>query len=170
MSRLIDGTTHVFGDRIDTDALAPGAWMKAPIEEMAKHCLEAVDPGFAARVRDGDVLVAGAFFGVGSSREQAVAALLTLGVRAVIAVSFARIFYRNAINLGLPVMACATARAIPAGARLRVDPTTGAAVETDSGRTHVCEPSPPHLMRMIADGGLLPHLERRLSLRQEIAS
>ena len=93
-----------FGDGIDTDAMAPGEYMKLPIEQIAEHCMEVVRPEFAAAVRPGDVVVAGANFGIGSSREQAPQALVALGVAGVVAASFAGLFYRNAINLGLPVL------------------------------------------------------------------
>ncbi|MBX9649174.1 MAG: 3-isopropylmalate dehydratase small subunit [Xanthobacteraceae bacterium] len=159
---MIEGAVHRFGDNIDTDQLAPGRYMKGAIAEIARHCLEAVDPGFVDRVCPGDIIVAGDNFGAGSSREQAVAALLALGVSAVVAKSFARIFFRNALNLGLPVLVCPTASEIPDGARIAVDPTSGRAVETATGQQHDCEPIPSHLMAMVRDGGLLPHLEKTL--------
>lgn len=158
---MIAGRVHLYGDRIDTDLLAPGAYMKKPIAEMARHCLEAVDPDFVTRVQPGDIIVGGSQFGAGSSREQAASVLLLNGVACVLAVSFARIFYRNALNLGLPALTCPTAREIPAGAELAVDPVAGIATETATGRRHPCEPIPPHLMAMIAAGGLLPYLEQR---------
>jgi 3-isopropylmalate/(R)-2-methylmalate dehydratase small subunit len=162
VSGAIEGFVHAYGEAIDTDVLAPGAFLKGPIETMAKHCLEAIDPAFVTRAKEGDIVVAGAQFGIGSSREQAAQALLLNGIRAVLAVSFGRIFYRNALNLGLPALACPTAREIPGGARLCVDPVAGTAREVEGGRVHSCEPIPAHLMEMIADGGLLPHLEKRL--------
>ncbi|HWK44673.1 MAG TPA: 3-isopropylmalate dehydratase small subunit [Stellaceae bacterium] len=164
------GVVHRFGDGIDTDMLAPGRLMKRPIDDLAAACLEALDPGFATRVRPGDVIVAGGNFGTGSSREQAAQVLLTLGIAAVLARSFARIFYRNALNLGLPVLVCPAAVEIPSGIRLAVDPIAGRARELDgagqdTGRSWTCEPLPDHLMTMIADGGLLPHLAKRLAKR-----
>lgn len=156
------GRAWVFGDGIDTDALAPGAYMKGTIEQLAPHCLEAVDPGFAAAVRPGDILVAGENLGIGSSREQAVLALRHLGIRLVLARSFGRIFYRNALNLGLPALACAELDVVRAGDRLRVDMVGGVVEHLATGRTHRCEPIPPHLLAMIEDGGLLPHLAKRL--------
>ncbi len=158
----ISGKAWVFGDNIDTDALAPGAYLKAPIGEMARHCLETIDPEFAARVAPGDIVVAGENFGLGSSREQAAAALIALGVGAVIAKSFARIFYRNAMNLGLPVLVCAEAGRIEAGQVLEVDPGAGDIAFADSVERLACEPLPEHLLAMIADGGLLAHLEKKL--------
>jgi 3-isopropylmalate/(R)-2-methylmalate dehydratase small subunit len=158
----VTGRAWVLGDDVDTDALAPGKYMKHGIEEIAKHCLEAVDPGFAAAVRPGDVVVGGRNFGTGSSREQAPQALKALGVAALVAESFAGLFYRNALNLGLPALACRDAKRIRAGDRLRVDAEAGRIENETSGETFACEPIPPHLMQMIRDGGLLPHLEMRL--------
>jgi 3-isopropylmalate/(R)-2-methylmalate dehydratase small subunit len=157
------GRAWRFGDNIDTDVLAPGRYMKAGIEEIARHCLEAVDPAFAREVRPGDVVVGGRNFGAGSSREQAPQALKQLGVAALVAESFAGLFYRNALNLGLPALVCEQAQRIRAGDRLRVDPQAGRIENLTSGETIACEPIPAHLMQMIRDGGLLPHLEKRLA-------
>ncbi len=163
------GRAWLFGDNIDTDVLAPGRYMKSGIEEIARHCLEAVDPSFAREVRPGDVVVGGRNFGAGSSREQAPQALRQLGVAALVAESFAGLFYRNALNLGLPALVCAQARRIRAGDRLRVDPEAGRIENLTSGETIACEPIPAHLMQMIRDGGLLPHLERRLARERQRA-
>jgi 3-isopropylmalate/(R)-2-methylmalate dehydratase small subunit len=153
----------VFGDDVDTDVLAPGRYMKLPIEEIAGHCLEAVDPSFAATVRPGDVVVAGRNFGAGSSREQAAGALKALGVAAVIAPSFAGIFYRNALNLGLVALVCADAGRIRAGDEIAFDAEAGRIENRTRGETLACEPIPAHLMAMVRDGGLLAHLEKRLA-------
>jgi 3-isopropylmalate/(R)-2-methylmalate dehydratase small subunit len=152
----------VFGDDVDTDVIAPGKYMKYGIEEIARHCLEAVDPQFAATVRPGDVVVAGRNFGAGSSREQAPAALKHLGVDALIAESFAGLFYRNALNLGLPAVACAQAKRIRAGDAVKVDAQRGVIENLATGESLACETIPPHLMQMVRDGGLLSHLEKRL--------
>jgi 3-isopropylmalate/(R)-2-methylmalate dehydratase small subunit len=159
----IMGKAWVFGDDIDTDALAPGKYMKFGIDEIAKHCLESVDPGFAARVAPGDVVVGGRNFGLGSSREQAAGALRHLGVAAVVATSFAGLFYRNALNLGLAVLTCPDASRIRTRDALRVDAESGRIENQTTGETLACEPIPPHLMAMVRDGGLLPHLEKRLA-------
>lgn len=156
----------VFGDDIDTDVLAPSAYMKKPVEEIAKHCLEALDPGFAAAVRPGDAFVAGANLGVGSSREQAPQALLLLGIRVLIAKSFARIFYRNALNLGLPALVCPRADRIAQGDRLRVDVLAGKVENLSRGEQLDCERLPAHLVTMITDGGLVPHLKKRFAARR----
>jgi 3-isopropylmalate/(R)-2-methylmalate dehydratase small subunit len=156
------GRAFVFGDDIDTDVLAPGHLMKLAPEVLARHCLEAVDPGFAAAVRPGDVLVAGRNFGLGSSREQAAVSLKLLGITAVLALSFARIFYRNAINLGLPAIVLAEARDIRAGDELRIDALHGVVENVSTGMRYAVAPLPAHLMAMIDDGGLIPHLRARL--------
>ena len=151
----------VFGDNVDTDVLAPGRYMKLSIEEMAKHCLETMDPSFAASVRPGDIVVAGRNFGAGSSREQAPAALKHLGIVALVAQSFAGLFYRNALNLGLPAVLCNDARRIRNGDRVRVDPEAGKIENLSTGETLACEAIPAHLMAMVRDGGLLAHLQKR---------
>ena len=161
------GRAWVFGDDIDTDVLAPGRYMKGPIEALARHCLEAVDPDFAAGVQEGDVVVGGRNFGMGSSREQAAQALRALGVAAVVAKSFAGIFYRNALNLGLTVLVCPDTDRISAGDRLVVDGIIGRIENLSSGDTIPCEPIPPHLMELVRAGGLVPHLEKRLKAARE---
>ena len=150
----------VLGDNVDTDVLAPGRYMKLPVEAIAVHCLESLRPDFPREVRSGDFVVAGRNFGTGSSREQAPAALKHLGVAAVIAESFAGLFYRNALNLGLPALMCAAAREIRDGERLAID-FDDATISTPRGTLRF-EPIPPHLLAMVRDGGLLPHLEKRL--------
>jgi len=152
----------VFGDNLDTDAMVAGKYMKLPIEEIAKHCLEGVNPDFHKQVKPGDFVVGGRNFGAGSSREQAPEALRQLGVAALIAESFAGLFYRNAFNLGLPALVCAGAKRIRAGDSLELHPEAGSIRNLTTGEKLACEPIPPHLMQMVRDGGLLPHLEKRL--------
>lgn len=153
----------VFGDNVDTDAIAPGRYMKFGIDEIARHCFEAVDPGFATKVKNGDAVVGGRNFGAGSSREQAPEALRHLGVSVLIAESFAGLFYRNAINLGLPALACAQAKRIRQGDLLQVDFREGWILNLTTAEKLACEPIPTFLMSIIRDGGLLPHLEKRLA-------
>jgi 3-isopropylmalate/(R)-2-methylmalate dehydratase small subunit len=153
----------IFGDNVDTDVIAPGRYMKFGIEEIATHCLEAVSPEFANTVKPGDVVVGGKNFGAGSSREQAPAALKHLGVAALVAESFAGLFYRNALNLGLPAVVCKDAKLITNGDSVRVDPEAGSIEILNTGKTLACEAIPPHLMQMVRDGGLLAHLEKRLA-------
>ena len=152
----------VFGDNVDTDAIAPGRYMKFGIDEIARHCLEAVDPAFSSEVERGDVVVAGRNFGAGSSREQAPEALKHLGIAALVAESFAGLFYRNAINLGLPALVCAQAKRIRSGDELRIDCQAGTVENLSTGEKLACEPIPPFLMEIVRDGGLVAHLEKRL--------
>jgi 3-isopropylmalate/(R)-2-methylmalate dehydratase small subunit len=155
----------VFGDDIDTDVLAPGRYMKLGIEEIAKHCLESVLPAFSSSVRKGDVVVAGRNFGCGSSREQAPAALKELGVAALVAESFAGLFYRNSLNLGLPALVCSGAQRIRSGHELNIDYGRSEIANMTTGEKLAFEPIPAHLLEMVRDGGLLPHLEKRLKCR-----
>ena len=155
---IAEGRAWTLGDRIDTDLLAPGYAMKLPPDELAKHCLEAVRPEFAAEVRPGDVVVAGEGFGLGSSREQAAQSLKRLGVGAVLAEGFARIFYRNALNLGLPVLVFPQAGEIEDGQEVRVDPAEGR-VEA-SGYVWSVPPIPEGLLAMVRAGGLMAQLKQ----------
>jgi 3-isopropylmalate/(R)-2-methylmalate dehydratase small subunit len=155
----------VFGDDIDTDVLAPGRYMKSDIPEIAQHCLEAVLPTFASSVRKGDVIVAGRNFGTGSSREQAPAALKYLGIAALLAESFAGLFYRNSLNLGLPALVCPQAKRIRRADELKIDFDESKVINLTTGETLAFEPIPAHLMEMVRDGGLLAHLEKRLKCR-----
>jgi len=156
------GRAWVFGDDINTDLISPARYLKRPIAEVAPHAMEAVDAGFAAGAKPGDILVGGENFGCGSSREQAPAVLRHLGLAAVVAKSFARTFYRNSMNVGLPVLVCPRTAEIKAGARLRADLEGGFVEDVDSHERYPCNAIPPHLMAMIRDGGLIPHLEKRL--------
>jgi len=164
-SSQFSGRAWVFGDDINTDLLAPGAYMKFGIDEIARHCMEAVDPSFAVSVRPGDIVFGGRNFGAGSSREQAVEVLRHLGVVAVVAPSFAGLFYRNGFNLGLPLLTCAALPPVDAGQRVGCDIDT-ARVFIDNAPALQCEPVPPHLVAMIRDGGLVPHLARRIASGQ----
>lgn len=148
------------GEDIDTDALAPGAYMKFGIDEIARHCLQRVRPDFASAVQRGDVLVAGPNFGIGSSREQAAAALVHLGVAAVIAPSFSGLFFRNAFNVGLLLLTCAQAEQLAEGERVTLDPDQGV-VRSQRGQVLTCEPVPDFLLDMVRAGGLLNLLKTR---------
>jgi 3-isopropylmalate/(R)-2-methylmalate dehydratase small subunit len=149
------------GTDIDTDALAPGAYMKLGIEGIAPHCLERVRPEFAANVRPGDVIVAGLNFGIGSSREQAVAALVLLGIKAVIAPSFGGLFFRNAFNLGLLLLTTPSVDLIKDGEHIDIDLSSPSLITTSS-QTIACEPIPPFLLDMVAAGGLFNQLRQQL--------
>jgi 3-isopropylmalate/(R)-2-methylmalate dehydratase small subunit len=151
------------GADIDTDALAPGAYMKFGIEEIARHCLQRVRPDFASAVQRGDVLVAGPNFGIGSSREQAAAALVHLGVAAVIAPSFSGLFFRNAFNVGLLLLTCSEAEQLCEGDRVMLD-ADHSLVLRDGHEALVCEPVPDFLLDMVRAGGLLNLLKTRMRL------
>jgi 3-isopropylmalate/(R)-2-methylmalate dehydratase small subunit len=156
---------------VDTDVLAPGRWMKYSAEVIARHCLESLRPQLAIEAQPGDVIVAGANFGIGSSREQAASALVHLGIVAVIAPSFGGLFYRNAFNVGLPLLTCRDAEAIGDGERVWFDLHRGlvGCVADASGRNLegrgpllTCEPIPAFLIELVQSGGLLAQLKRRL--------
>ena len=146
------------GADIDTDALAPGAYMKHGIDVIAQHCLEAVRPDFATKVQPGDVLVAGPNFGIGSSREQAAGVLVHLGIKAVIAPSFSGLFFRNAFNLGLLLLTCAKAEQIQEAEVVTIL-TNG--IECADGKLLPCQPIPDFLMNMVQAGGLMNVLKLR---------
>lgn len=151
----------VFGDDIDTDVIAPGAYLMLDPAEMASHCLEAVRPDFAGAVRKGDVIVAGKNFGLGSSRELAAAAIKELGISCVLARSFARIFFRNAINLGLPVLLWPEDFAVEEGDELEIDPASGALRNVTRNESAKTTPIPDHLLKIIESGGLIAHLKKQ---------
>lgn len=158
---VLEGNAFVFGDNVDTDVLAPGIYMKDPLPVIASHCLESLDPDFTKRVQPGDIVVAGTGLGIGSSREQAAEALKYLGVGALIAKSYGGIFYRNALNFGLPALVSTECDAIEPGDHLRLDPASGAITNVTRGETYRAEPLPEFLLVMIANGGLVPHLQKR---------
>jgi 3-isopropylmalate/(R)-2-methylmalate dehydratase small subunit len=162
---MIEGRVWTFGDDVNTDVIMPGKYLNVRNPaELAPYIMEGLDPDFARKAKPGDVLVAGKNFGCGSSRETAPAGLHAFGIGAVIAVSFARIFLRNAINIGLPVLECAAAaRALADGDRVTVDVTTGAILDTATGRRWHAAPFSETLQALIREGGLVPYVRRRLA-------
>ena len=159
----MSGRIFLVGDNVDTDQLAPGRYMRGGIEAIAAHCLEAIRPDFAGTVRPGDILVAGRNFGAGSSREQAAEALRHLGIAGVIALSFAGIFYRNALNLGLPALVASDLSPVEDGDRAELDPAGGRLTLADRGIEIALEPIPDNLRQLLADGGLVAHLKKRFA-------
>lgn len=153
------------GADVDTDQLAPGAYMKLGLADIAQHCLEGIRPDFAPGVRPGDVLVAGANFGIGSSREQAAGALVQLGLKAVIAPSYSGLYFRNAFNLGLLLLTCKEAERIREGETVQLD-LPGRAIILSDGQRLACDAIPDFLLEMVEAGGLLPQLKRRMSSRE----
>jgi 3-isopropylmalate/(R)-2-methylmalate dehydratase small subunit len=160
---VIEGRAHKYGDHIDTDVIIPGRYATTvDPAELGPHYLEGLDPNFVQKVRPGDLLVGGENFGCGSSREHAPLAITGAGIACVIVRSFARIFYRNAINLGLPILISpGAADAIPDGAIVRVNLNGG--LITCGDETFLAEPFPPFLQRLIAAGGLVPYVRDRLA-------
>lgn len=158
---LMRGHAWVFGDNISTDLIAPGRLfhLRSDLPELAKHVLEDADPSFAEKVRPGDFVVGGANFGLGSSREHAPAIIRLAGVSAVIAKSFARIFFRNAINVGLPAIQCDTSN-ISAGDELDVDLAAGTVTDVTRGFTLTFPPLPEAMRRILEDGGLVEHIKK----------
>jgi 3-isopropylmalate/(R)-2-methylmalate dehydratase small subunit len=157
------GKVFKYGDDINTDVIFPGKYTYTVTEplEMAKHALEDLDPKFKERVRKGDVIVAGKNFGCGSSREQAASCLKYSGVEAIIAESFARIFYRNAINFGLPAIVCPeAARSLNDGDTVEVDLVRGK-IRTEA-MAYDFVPFPEFMMEIMRDGGLLDHVKKEL--------
>ena len=152
-----------YGDNVDTDVIIPARYLNAPDEaSLASHCMEDIDPDFAGTVEAGDIIVAGNNFGCGSSREHAPLAIKACGVKCVIAASFARIFYRNAINIGFPILECPQAAAeIQAGDRISVDFATGKIVDESTGKQYQAEPFPDFVNGIIEHGGLLHSLKAR---------
>ena len=154
------GAAHKYGDNINTDIITPGKYMELSIQEMAKHAMEGVDPDFASKVSPGDILVAENNFGSGSSRETAPQALKEAGISAIIARSFARIFYRNAINIGLPALELPEAGEIRDADQLEVDLTAGEIRILTQGKTYHFVPMPQRLLDMLEAGGLVAQLEQ----------
>jgi 3-isopropylmalate/(R)-2-methylmalate dehydratase small subunit len=157
----MSGRVWKFGDDVNTDVLAPGIYIKLPIEDLASHCLEAVEPSFASTVLPGDIVVGGRNFGMGSSREQAAQVLKVLGVSAVIAPSFGGIFYRNAFNLGLPAIVCGAIDQLEADHDLEVNLRSGMIKNNTTGAELLGEAVPENLMALIDAGGLVPYLENK---------
>jgi len=152
-----------YGDDVDTDVIVPARWLTTSVPaELAPHCMEDLDPTFAAGVRKGDVIVAGRNFGCGSSREHAPIAIKAAGISCVVAASFARIFYRNAINIGLPILECpGAALEAEAGDSLAIDLATGTVVNETKGSSHRAAPFPPFMRGIIEAGGLIEYVSGR---------
>ena len=154
---IAKGTVHKYGDNIDTDVIIAARYLNTPdMQELAKHCMEDIDKEFVGRVQNGDIMVGGENFGCGSSREHAPASIKAAGIDCVIAKTFARIFYRNAINIGLPIMECpAAAEAIEAGNTVSIDFNTGVITNETTGETYQAAPFPEFIQEIINAGGLM---------------
>ena len=151
------GTVFKYGDNIDTDVIIPARYLNTQsAAELASHCMEDIDKSFVTRVKAGDIMVGGENFGCGSSREHAPLAIKASGISCVIARSFARIFYRNAINIGLPILECpAASEAIQEGDVVSIDFDTGLITDETTGQTFEAAPFPPFIQKIIRAGGLM---------------
>ncbi len=158
------GFAHKYGDHIDTDVIIPARTLANPDPAaLASHCMEDIDAGFVRRVKPGDVMVAGLNFGCGSSREHAPIAIKASGISCVIAENFARIFFRNAINIGLPLLECPeAAKSARMGDEIELDLDTGEVLNRTLGKRYQAAPFPPFMQRLIAAGGLVNHIKARL--------
>ena len=155
------GRVHKFGDNVDTDVIIPARYLNRSDEEwLASHCMEDIDADFAKNVKPGDIMVAEANFGCGSSREHAPIAIKASGISCVIASTFARIFYRNAINIGLAILECdEAARDIKANDEVEVDFDSGVITNITTGKTYQAQPFPPFIQNIIKNGGLMNSIE-----------
>ncbi len=158
----VQGVVHKYGSNVDTDVIIPARYLNTSSpQELAAHCMEDIDKEFVRRVNPGDILVAEDNFGCGSSREHAPIAIKASGISLVIANTFARIFYRNAINIGLPILECpAAVKAIRAGDRLSCDLANGKIVNETTGESFTAQPFPPFIQTIISCGGLLNSLKK----------
>ena len=165
---MVSGKVFKYGDNVDTDVIIPARYLNAPSpEELAKHCMEDIDASFATTVKPGDIMVGGANFGCGSSREHAPISIRACGVRCVIAASFARIFYRNAINIGFPILECPeAAAAISNGDTVSVDFATGKIIDETTGESFQAVALPPFIEKIVEHNGLLPYLKARMDAKK----
>ena len=161
-SQIIRGKVWKFGDDINTDIISPGEYMDASYEEIGKHAMERAYPGFANAIEKGDIIVAGKNFGPGSSRETAQIALLYAGAGGVIAKDFARIFFRNCINVGFPVVTFADTDELNQGDEIVVDLLSGRIEDVTTGKVHFGSRLPEHVLSIVEDGGLKNHLKKTL--------
>lgn len=155
------GSVHKFGDNVDTDVIIPARYLNRSDEEwLAQHCMEDIDASFASNVQKGDIMVAGANFGCGSSREHAPIAIKASGISCVIASTFARIFYRNAINIGLAILECDEAsREINDGDEVEIDFNTGIINDVTTGKSYQSQPFPEFIQKIITNGGLMKSID-----------
>ncbi|MFQ5946640.1 MAG: 3-isopropylmalate dehydratase small subunit [Anaerolineae bacterium] len=163
---MIRGKVWKFGDDVNTEVIMPGKYlaMRDPAQ-VASHVMEGLDPEFGQKAKPGDLIVAGKNFGCGSSRETAPGGLKAFGIGAIIAASFARIFLRNSVNIGLPILECpAAAQGIKEGHVVAVDIAAGRIIDETTGGTYQAAPFPPFLQELIAAGGLVPYTRKRLGL------
>ena len=160
---IFNGNVWKFGDNIDTDAIIPARYLNtSDPAQLAQHCMEDADPDFVKKMKTGDIILGGENFGCGSSREHAPIAIKATGISCVVAKSFARIFYRNAFNMGLPIFESRElTNVVTEGSEITVDSTKGSIMVKGSGKTFQFKPIPPFMEQLIADGGLMKHIAKK---------
>jgi len=163
----LSGKVHKYGMDVNTDVIIPARYLNvSDPKELVKHCMEDIDPGFAGSVQEGDIIVAGANFGCGSSREHAPLAIKASGISCVVAKSFARIFFRNAINIGLPILECeSAANDSEAGDTLEIDLSSGELNNVTRKKQYSAKPYPEFMLTLISAGGLIEHTKRKIAMR-----
>lgn len=161
---IFRGSAWIFGDDIDTDVIIPVQYTTGTdVDVFGKHCMEGIDPHFSEKAQPGDMIVAGTNFGCGSSREPAPLAIKAVGISCILAKSYARIFYRNAFNIGLPLIECAEAPdLIQEGHEIEVNLDTGNIIDLSTKKSFKANPIPPFMQELISDGGLMNHIAKRL--------
>ena len=159
---IIEGRVWKFGEDVDTDVIVPGRYLIGDVPEIARHVMEGIRPGFADLVEPGDIIVAGSNFGTGSSRDVAVKAMLATGIRAIVAESFARIYFRNCINSGLAPVECPGASVIEEGQRVRIDLLDGKVTVVDTGVVLEAVPLPKEIASILDAGGLVGFMRREI--------
>ena len=157
----LKGRIHKFGNNVNTDEIIPARFLSiSDAKELGKHCMEGIEPGFAGKVKKGDILIAGRNFGCGSSREHAPVSIKACGISCVIAESFARIFYRNAINIGLPILECKEVSKIAKNSLLEIDLDKGTIKDLARNKTYFAQSFPEFMQELIKAGGLLPYIRK----------
>ena len=161
---MIKGTAYKFGDNVDTDQIIPAKYLvTTDPKELAKHCMEIADADFPSKAKPGDIMIAGKNFGCGSSREHAPISIKGLGLGLIIAESFARIFFRNCINIGMPILECPeAAREANAGDQIEVDLDSGTIKNLTQKKSYTAQPFPEFMQQIINAGGLMPYVQKRL--------
>lgn len=169
---IIKGKVHKYGSNVDTDVIIPARYLNTTVpEELATHCMEDIDSDFVKKVKPGDIIVAEENFGCGSSREHAPIAIKASGISAVIAKTFARIFYRNAINIGLPIFQCPEAAdAIRSGDDVEIDTSTGTITDITTGQTFKAMPFPDFMQELISVGGLMEYAKKKVQQQESESS
>ena len=164
---MFKGNAIKYGNNVDTDVIIPARYLNtSDAKELASHCMEDIDKDFTHKVKDGDIMIAGKNFGCGSSREHAPLAIKTSGISCIIAENFARIFFRNSINIGLPILECfEAAKDIEEGNEITVDVITGIITNSTKGKTYLATPFPEFMQDIIASEGLINYLKERTDVK-----